>query len=327
MDKVKQILTVLKKYHFWILCALAALVGLIVWNSSVGKLDAEFKKDSANIDQTLNSLQQIQSPHPNDTWTEGFGKLTDGLRQQVAAAWKELYKQQKQEVYVWPKSLGKEFQDAVAAVENNPEEKLSDKLRERYQNRVRQEASRLAEIVDAPPPAEGTSSGERAAEESPEQNRHRVKWTQLAEIQSSFDWEQAPSTQMILYMQEELWVYDALCKVIQAVNEGSKGPHDAPITEIVEMAIAYPASDAPSAGTKRIMRRKTSSATETGSAVGEGAKAKTRFEIAGQRGTTANHRRRRRGSGCDLEELAVREGHGRTVDGGRFGELLRRNTI
>ena len=258
MDKVKQILTVLMKHHFWLLCALAALVGLIVWNSSVGKLDAEFKRDSATIDSTLSSLKKIESPHPNDTWTEGFGKLTDAQRQQVAAAWEELYKQQKQEVYVWPQSLGKDFQDAMAALDKNPEEKLSDRLRERYQNRVRQEATRLAEIVDAPPPSEGVTRG--SSEEGEQESKHRVKWSQLADIQSSFDLEQAPSSQLILYMQEELWVYEALCKVIQSVNEGSKGAHDASITEIDEMAIAYPASDTLSTGAKRIMRRRSAAA-------------------------------------------------------------------
>ncbi len=279
MDKVKQILTVLMKHHFWILCALAALVGLIVWNSSVGKLDAEFKRDSATIDSTLSSLKKIESPHPNDTWTEGFGKLTDAQRQQVAAAWEELYKQQKKEVYVWPQSLGKDFQDAVAALDKNPEEKLSDRLRERYQNRVRQEAARLAEIVDAPSPSESVT---RSSSEGGEQEtRHRVKWPQLVDIQSSFDCEQAPSTQMILYMQEELWVYEALCKVIQSVNEGSKGAHDASITEIDEMAIAYPASDALSTAAKRIMRRR-SAAAETPPSGGEAGQQKPDVKVRGR---------------------------------------------
>lgn len=254
MDKVKQILALLKKYHFWIGCVVVALVGLLVWKSSVGKLDTEFKRDSANIEQTLGSLRKIEKPHPNDTWTKGFGDLTDALRKEVKAAWEELYKQQKQEVYIWPKSLGKEFLDKVSAIETNPEEKFPDKLRERYQNMVRHEAEQLAVIVDAPAVAAGFGGAAREMGEGAELGVHRVRWSQLGEIEGTFDFEQPPSTQLILMMQEELWVYQALCKIIKSVNEGSKGAHDAPITEIGDMAIAYMASDNPPGG-RRMLRK------------------------------------------------------------------------
>src|SRR5438105_10875520 len=111
MEKVKQILEVLHKHHFWILCGLAAIVGLIVWYNASGKLEAEFQKDSNKITGVFADLGKIQNPHPNAKWTEAAGKETNAARDQVYSVWKKLYEQQKQSAFVWPQQLGKRFLD------------------------------------------------------------------------------------------------------------------------------------------------------------------------------------------------------------------------
>ena len=45
MDKVKHFLELARKHHFWILCGVSAVVGLIVWYMSTSQLDTEFKAE------------------------------------------------------------------------------------------------------------------------------------------------------------------------------------------------------------------------------------------------------------------------------------------
>ncbi len=263
MDKVKQILEMLRKHHFWILCAIAALVGLFVWYKSTSKLNEQFLADSSRRSiPRLTGLTNIESPHANDTWVNGIDKKTDEVRKEVKDVWDQLYKQQKEQVFIWPESYGKEFLDAVPQLEAEPPT-LSQRLRERYQQVVRQEARKLADIVDSAPVDESGAVPDQQPADNGDLNapEHRVVWTQLADIVSSFEWDQAPSPQMIKFMQEELWVYQALCNIVKAVNEGSRGPHDAPITAINEMLIAYPAADdAPGAPGQRILHVKAAAA-------------------------------------------------------------------
>ena len=49
MDKVKHFLELARKHHFWILCGVSAVVGLIVWYMSTSQLDTEFKADQGKI--------------------------------------------------------------------------------------------------------------------------------------------------------------------------------------------------------------------------------------------------------------------------------------
>jgi len=242
MDKVKQILQSLRKYHFWILCVVAAIIGLIGWYMSTGKLEAEFAAGSAKIDGELKKLDEIKPDQPHDSWKDYAAKRSAEAEKSVMAAREKIYKQQKEEVFVWPKALGDDFLDAVAKLEGTNDQLKID-LRERYLDWVKHAVTPLAKTVDAASPDEAlepapTTDGVPAL--PPE---HKVAWAQIADIQRTFDWDQRPSTQLIKFAQEELWVYQALCDVIAKLNEGASGAYNASVKEISAMEIAYLAID------------------------------------------------------------------------------------
>src|SRR5262245_34293433 len=100
MDKLKQILEFVRKHHFWMLCGLAALIGLIVWQMSTSKLEAEFQADKTKIDGYIQKVQSAarDDSQPRQHWKEVKDKETEGLKEDVDKAWHKLYDQQKQEV-------------------------------------------------------------------------------------------------------------------------------------------------------------------------------------------------------------------------------------
>jgi hypothetical protein len=104
---------------------------------------------------------------------------------------------------------------------------------------------------------------------------HRVDWSQSSQqdIQQTFDWTARPSTLLIKYAQEELWVYQALCNVIKTANEGSAARHDAVVQEIDVMDIAYAAvEDSPGgAGQNHVESIGTAAAVSPAAPVGVGA--------------------------------------------------------
>ncbi len=238
MDKVKQFLELVRKHHFWILCGLAAFVGLVAWYLSTATLADQFRTDSGKIDKVMGDLKGIQ-PEPKLNWADDVENQTKAAWEQVDKAWSTLYQQQKEKVFVWPESLGADFVKAIQDVEGTKVE-LQLPLLERYQDKVRYAVAQLAAMVDAEPPASAAAPPPSVGQMAPE---HRVIWSQISDIQQAFEWDHPLSTQIVKQAQEELWVYEALCKIIQQVDEGSSGPHDAPIQQIISMDIAYSAID------------------------------------------------------------------------------------
>jgi hypothetical protein len=246
MDKVKQYLELARKHHFWVLCIIAIVAGVVAWYLSSSKLSAEFKANSSQIDGTFTSLKGVPPDQPHDDWTPGYNKETQAVSQDVLAAWKELYQQQKDKVFVWPKELSQDFRDAANQI-SDPNAVIPRKLREYYQSMVKQQVDRLPAIVDAPTLDELAGGGTTEQE-------HSVDWSQssLKGIEESFDWSERPSTLLIKFAQEELWVYQALCHVIKSANEGSNGKHDSVVQEIQAMDIAYDAVEDSPGGSGRI---------------------------------------------------------------------------
>ncbi|HTQ40173.1 MAG TPA: hypothetical protein VMJ32_14195 [Pirellulales bacterium] len=258
MDKVKLYLEIARKYHFWILCAFSAVAGLMAWYLASGKLSAQFQQDSQQINGVFSSLRGVSADQPHDDWTDGIKKETASMAQDVKDAWAALYKEQKEKVFVWPKEdLSADFLAAVAHLDD-PNAELSRNLREYYQGRVKQQVSELAGIVDAPSLDDFSNQAINfAGGATGLAPTYHVDWSSASQqdILASFDWTERPSTLLVKYAQEELWVYRALCNVIKAVNEGTAGKPDAHITEINAMDIAYNAvEDSPGGtGLNRVM--------------------------------------------------------------------------
>src|SRR6476660_8313260 len=234
MDKVKQILEVLRKHHFWILCGLAALVGVIVWQMSTSGSDAEFQRDSRNVADSLKKVQDVarDDAMPRENWKALKEKDIQTIKEDVDKVERELYDKQKQDVFKWLDNLSAED---VAKLEA-PGQYESD-LRDRYGEAIKTAALQLTKIVDAPPPEALPVGGSAPA--APAGGQHKVSWSpeSLDTIRQSFDWVELASTLNVRQAQEEFWVYKALCQVIKAVNDVAGG--EVPIKQILDMKIAY----------------------------------------------------------------------------------------
>ena len=241
MDKVKQYLELARKHHFWMLCLISVVAGLVAWYTASKKLKAQFTEYTSQINGAFDMVKPPAADQPHKGWAEGINKETDAVAQDVLAAWKTLYQEQKDKVYIWPKELSQDFLDAASQL-SDPNAQIPRKLREYYQGMVKEQVEPLPEIVDAPGLHEAVG------------NPHKVDWStsSLQEIEDSFDWTERPSTLLIKYAQEDLWVYQALCNVIKTANEGSAGRHDTEIEAIEAMDIAYSAVEEQPGGAGRI---------------------------------------------------------------------------
>ncbi len=103
MDQVKVFLRQLKKHHFWVLVALAALVGFICWWSGAGALAAATKTNEEIVKKSFADLQDVdKSTHPaNQQFAEGVNAKNDELKQKVLAEWQGAYDAQ-QKTFHWP---------------------------------------------------------------------------------------------------------------------------------------------------------------------------------------------------------------------------------
>ncbi len=66
-----------------------------------------------------------------------------------------------------------------------------------------------------------------------------VEWdpASIGVLKSRFAWQSVPDSQTIWDAQEDLWVYEALLRVIRDTNEGATGFHNAAIKKIEELSI------------------------------------------------------------------------------------------
>ena len=83
MDQLKVALKYLKKYHFWLLCLVAMITGLVGWTmASSAAINDDLRRRKIAIIGKFKSLQDIQQDQnpPNAQWKEGISKLTDEER-------------------------------------------------------------------------------------------------------------------------------------------------------------------------------------------------------------------------------------------------------
>ena len=77
-------------------------------------------------------------------------------------------------------------------------------------------------------------------EEVESQPDYKVVWDAQSqkELQDRLSWEELPNSYEVRRAQEDLWVYQALLRIIAKLNEHAKGQYDAKIKEIKDLSIA-----------------------------------------------------------------------------------------
>jgi len=259
MDKVKVFLAVLGKYHFWLLCGLAVILGTFGWMSARGSLSADYQKNKSAVTGTFSKLTGVTGTAnpPNENWTAAISELTKQEQKEVEATWNTVYDQQKK-VLAWPEVMGSDFNTWITT--RPPSEEIPNLYRQNYRTEVLPaEFPKLAQIVQAAPlgaetrntpaPGQPTQPGARPAAAPAEPAAAapsapvRVQWENQEAVQKSlqFTGNIAPTSFEIRLRQEDYWVYQALLNIIRKTNDAA--PHVPYIKAIEDLRLGAKAAD------------------------------------------------------------------------------------
>ncbi|REK17211.1 MAG: hypothetical protein DWQ37_07015 [Planctomycetota bacterium] len=243
MDQVKVVLGYVQKYHFWLLCVVVIVAGLVGWMKASGSLSQEYQTHKGTVTGKYDSLVGIlngETP-PNADWTASLAELTQQEREKVRAAWQAVYDDQ-QKVLDWPIDvMGDEFAQRIA--DAKPGSEIPQNDRAFYQNNViNNEFPRLREIVEAPAP--DAMTGRSDGDDQSRMAQYKVVW----DSESQDDVREmlamtgsVPTSQAVWQRQEDLWVFKALLNIIRKTNEGTQ--YNSRVKIIEELSIGKEAAE------------------------------------------------------------------------------------
>jgi hypothetical protein len=235
MDKLKPILAILRKHHFWLLALTVLVTGLVGWYMASGKLST--------------------ADHPNSKWTEEISKITASQKEDVRKAWEAVYNEQKQHL-TWPPELGKAFVDFAET--SKPDQEFELDYRARYQDLIlKTEFPRLLAIVGAKDEEAGKSTGTTPATAPPPPRNPNAPpppaaatdassdfvWegSSQSEVKKSLNFPTTPTSAQLRQTQEDIWVYRSLLQIVQAMNDKHYVP---PVKRLAVMEIGKKAGEA-----------------------------------------------------------------------------------
>lgn len=251
MDQLKSTLAVLQKYHFWILCGLAVVVSLFVWFWTTANLAGQTEARQKKIDGKFAEMRRIveNDDHPNRRVVEAVNAAEQKTAEGVRAAWRTLYRKQKSNNQL-PAELRADFKTAFQDVVAGRRESLSSQHLSQYQRFIGRQLPKLFEPLDLLRTKGGEGNGEDTDGNGGAGARQRdfglpqvtgvVKWDEgdRKRITDPFLFDnRQPSTAQVLMAQEDLWVYQALVRVISNTNAGKHYHSDAVVREITTMQI------------------------------------------------------------------------------------------
>ena len=253
-EQIRPYVAAVAKHHFWILSLIVPLVLVPLLFMGTGQLDSLISAKKSQIESRVSALRSVQgiADHPNEAWSKAVEEQTVKIEEETFAEWTRFWDEQ-QFLRVWPAKLGDTFLRAISSLKLGAN--LERPLLLRYQNMVpdlvrelpkRMGADDLMGDAAAGDPKPGAAGGPRpgAAGGKP-MSMPLVIWRgeDQARIAASFKWEKAPSTAQVLLAQEELWIYGLFCDAIKRANKGAAGVYDAPITQVTQLAVGYPAAE------------------------------------------------------------------------------------
>ncbi len=235
MDQLKVILGHVRKYHFWLLCAICIVSGLVAWWMAAGSLSKDYASRKGAIDGKFNALTTILSEpnFPNDQWRQAAEEITEQQKDKVRKAWQQVYDEQAP-LLKWPEALGSDFQKIRS---QSQAESLLPESREQYMNYIFREFPKLLEIIGA----ERSGKKQEAPDGDAAISQAKVVWDSGNQdaIEKSLRFPGQPSALQVWLAQEDLWVYRVLLTIFKNVNADRYVP---PLKEIKRMAIAQDAA-------------------------------------------------------------------------------------
>jgi hypothetical protein len=251
MDQLRTALVWLKKYHFWVLCGLVALIALGSWAKASGKMDAVFGANQAAIKSEFNNVQSLRKDpfHPNEDVNTKQQAQTKQQAADVAKLWQQLYDRQREHVLEWPSELSKNFRDYVDKLQFGAE--IRGDLRNHYQNYIENHFPTLPKQIDARaidpatvssgPGGPGGAEFAAGASNQQDDNDYLCVWSAAdqAFVRDDLNFREQPSSLKIWVTQENLWVYHTLLDVIAKTNLAANATRNsnAAVQEIGELSV------------------------------------------------------------------------------------------
>lgn len=258
MDKVKHFFAQVKRHHFWLLTVVAVALGLTGWAKTTGELKTKTATKLQEVEKHFKDVDGVQPPLPNpDKWNTKVQQETARLAADVLAAWTMVYERQSTEVLKWPEIPfnrdGMSFPEYVQTVPLG--EEMDQDAREAYSTYVVELFPKLLEIVDAAPAGKGRETERRGAKSrsakpesstaaAAEDRDYKVNWQALSqeETRRLLELPALPTTAQVRRVQEDLWVTEAILRVIAEVNAKATGSHNAKIKSIDQLTFGKPAA-------------------------------------------------------------------------------------
>ncbi len=260
MDQVKVALAVLKKHHFWVLVVLVLLVGGAVWAMASSELAKQYETRKTDIEGKLKSVRDIPSNPPNQTLVDAIKQRHGMLKEEVLEAWEFLYKEQKKN-NPWPAELGEDFLMVINSL--GPEDDIPAQYRETYQNFIANHLKMLDDIIDRRKPkydptipgaarpgmmdpmmSGGGMMGEMSGAGTDKELVGKTFWDDVDRVKQGFMWSRRPETIQVRTAQEDLWVYEALLRIIRNTNAGASHHYNASVKSIAALQIGRAAAAA-----------------------------------------------------------------------------------
>jgi hypothetical protein len=272
MDKFKKYLDILLKYHFWIICGVMLIVAIVCWWQATASLATQFTARKTKLEQAFSSIKIPPNP-PNDGVIDKIKKQHGALKGTVYKAWETLYLEQKKNNPL-PPVLSDDFKQQFETLK--AKEELKPAYRDQYRDFIGRYLPTLLKQIDArrsaggdvrageaggtkdgrgpggaerkpavvlapavagqgAPPPSGAAPGATADQDL----IGTVEWNKsdYDALVHQFEWPETPSTLAILLAQEDLWVYEALARVVGRTNEGATNSANAAVKRIIALEI------------------------------------------------------------------------------------------
>ncbi len=206
MDQLNKVL----EHKFWIMLGLAIIIPFVGWGMTHSAMVAEFEKGKGELETKFKNIPQGASL-PNDRWKTEATTENDKQRLLVESTWKKLWDEQ-QKAKVWPAKFPSDTDN------------LDQNTLLLYPQKYRDEVKRIYSVVR---PLTPSIMGPTGVIAFPLNQLSVVEWQSSA----------PPSPRDIREAQEDLWLYEALLKLIDKVNAGVSLQNDAPIPELLTLKL------------------------------------------------------------------------------------------
>lgn len=246
MDKIKPYLAILKKYHFWILFAVVAIVAVVVRQQAGSSLSQLTQTQESKLKNSFSQMQQLagetgpKTTKHAEVWIKGLGELKKNEEEGYEILREPLTQQAP---FKWPKLKNNKLPGFMETA--GPKDQIPDKLREEYENYMKNELRHVlaAGNVIRKVRTDGgpfDNEDEDVAASAPTEEQGVVEWllADREEFEKRYQFSDVPTTEQIKILQEDYWLFESLLKSIAAVNQNSKGPYDAVVSKINVLTIA-----------------------------------------------------------------------------------------